>query len=93
MHEKKLRYWFVKDGKRKRTPKASPTVIAPKVPTPKILVMGIVERGSHKSRPSKKSPPRLVDEPVMNPADIPQEGVDLVKVAFEQFIKHTEDVA
>ncbi|MFS7945615.1 hypothetical protein Hanom_Chr06g00526361 [Helianthus anomalus] len=93
MHEKKLRYWFVKDGKRKRTPKASPTVIAPKVPTPKIVVKGIVERGSHKSRPSKKSPPRLVDEPVMNPADIPQEGVDLVKVAFEQFIKHTEDVA
>ncbi|KAF5804797.1 hypothetical protein HanXRQr2_Chr05g0201361 [Helianthus annuus] len=48
MHEKKLRYWFVKDGKRKRTPKASPTVIAPKVSTPKIVVKGIVEWGSHK---------------------------------------------
>ncbi|KAJ0710652.1 hypothetical protein HanOQP8_Chr09g0314851 [Helianthus annuus] len=48
MHEKKLRYWFVKDGKMKRTPKASPTVTAPKVPTPMIVVKGIVERGNHK---------------------------------------------
>ncbi|KAJ0580787.1 hypothetical protein HanRHA438_Chr04g0172131 [Helianthus annuus] len=48
MHEKKLRYWFVKDGKRKKTPKASPTVTVPKVSTPKIVVKGIVERGSHK---------------------------------------------
>ncbi|MFS7977762.1 hypothetical protein Hanom_Chr10g00907791 [Helianthus anomalus] len=48
LQEKKLRYWFVKDGKRKRTPKASPTVTAPKVSTPKIVVKGIVERGSHK---------------------------------------------
>ncbi|KAJ0467459.1 hypothetical protein HanIR_Chr14g0685461 [Helianthus annuus] len=37
MHVKKLRYWFVKEGKRKRTPKASPTVTAPKVSTPKIV--------------------------------------------------------
>ncbi|MFS7977415.1 hypothetical protein Hanom_Chr10g00903711 [Helianthus anomalus] len=48
MHEKKLRCWFVKDGKWKRTPKASPTVTTPKVPTPKIIVKGIVERGTHK---------------------------------------------
>ncbi|KAM0064946.1 hypothetical protein Hdeb2414_s0003g00108951 [Helianthus debilis subsp. tardiflorus] len=27
MVEKKLRYWFVKDGKRKRTPKTSPVVV------------------------------------------------------------------
>ncbi|KAJ0560354.1 hypothetical protein HanHA300_Chr06g0210501 [Helianthus annuus] len=80
MHEKKLRYWFVKDGKRKRTPKTSPAVSAPKVSTPKIVVKG----------PSKQSPPRLVDEPVVNPADKPQEGIDLTKVTFEQYIKHTE---
>ncbi|KAM0057660.1 hypothetical protein Hdeb2414_s0005g00160921 [Helianthus debilis subsp. tardiflorus] len=49
MHEKKLRYWFVKDRKRKRTPKASPTVTAPKAPTPKIVVKGIVKRGSQKT--------------------------------------------
>ncbi|KAJ0719325.1 hypothetical protein HanRHA438_Chr08g0352201 [Helianthus annuus] len=48
MVEKKLRYWFVKDGKRKRTPKTSPAVSIPKEPTPKIVVKGIVERGSHK---------------------------------------------
>ncbi|MFS8019582.1 hypothetical protein Hanom_Chr15g01405451 [Helianthus anomalus] len=74
MHEKKLRYWFVKDGKRKRTLNASPTVIAPKVPTPKIVVKCIVKRGSHKRRPSKKSPPRLVDEPVLDPSDVLQQG-------------------
>ncbi|KAM0061708.1 hypothetical protein Hdeb2414_s0004g00139311 [Helianthus debilis subsp. tardiflorus] len=48
MHEKKLRYWFVRDGKRKRTQKVSPAVTAPKKITPKIVVKGIVERGSHK---------------------------------------------
>ncbi|MFS7963246.1 hypothetical protein Hanom_Chr08g00735811 [Helianthus anomalus] len=37
---KKLRYWFVKDGKRKRTPKISPAVPVPKVSTPKIVVKG-----------------------------------------------------
>ncbi|KAF5777856.1 hypothetical protein HanXRQr2_Chr12g0540631 [Helianthus annuus] len=34
MVEKKLLYWFVKDGKRKRTPKTSPIVSIPKEPTP-----------------------------------------------------------
>ncbi|KAJ0700053.1 hypothetical protein HanOQP8_Chr10g0363161 [Helianthus annuus] len=48
MVEKKLRYWFVKDGKRKRTPKTSPAVSIPKVVPPKIVVKDIVERGSHK---------------------------------------------
>ncbi|KAJ0467211.1 hypothetical protein HanIR_Chr14g0682821 [Helianthus annuus] len=50
MIEKKLRYWFVKDGKRKRTPKTSPAEES----TPKIVVKG----------PSKESQQRLVDEPV-----------------------------
>ncbi|KAF5785909.1 hypothetical protein HanXRQr2_Chr10g0434341 [Helianthus annuus] len=45
MVEKKLRYWFVKDGKRKRTPKTSPVVPIPKKPTPKIVVKGIVKGG------------------------------------------------
>ncbi|KAM0035953.1 hypothetical protein Hdeb2414_s0015g00452581 [Helianthus debilis subsp. tardiflorus] len=48
MHEKKLRYWFVKDGKRNRTPKASPTVTTPKVPTPKIVVKDVgLQRNLH----------------------------------------------
>ncbi|KAF5809627.1 hypothetical protein HanRHA438_Chr04g0169641 [Helianthus annuus] len=80
MVEKKLRYWFVKDGKRKRTPKTSPVVSIPKEPTPKIVVKG----------PSRESQSSLIDEPVVNPADISQEGIDLMKVTFEQYIKHTE---
>ncbi|MFS7907150.1 hypothetical protein Hanom_Chr01g00067881 [Helianthus anomalus] len=45
MDEKKTRWWFVKDGKRKRTPKTSPVVPIPKEPTPKIVVKGIVKGG------------------------------------------------
>ncbi|KAM0071049.1 hypothetical protein Hdeb2414_s0001g00020391 [Helianthus debilis subsp. tardiflorus] len=45
MHEKKLRYWFVRDGKRKRTPKVSPTMTTPKVTTPKIVIKGKVGKG------------------------------------------------
>ncbi|MFS7915718.1 hypothetical protein Hanom_Chr02g00168531 [Helianthus anomalus] len=92
MHEKKLRYWFVKDGKRKRTPKVSPTVTTTKVVTPKIVIKGKVERGSHKREPAKKkSPPRLVDEVVIPPADVIQEGVDLMKVTLEDFLKKNEE--
>ncbi|MFS7919133.1 hypothetical protein Hanom_Chr03g00209251 [Helianthus anomalus] len=36
--EKKNRWWFVKDGKRKRTPKTSPVVPIPKEPALKIVV-------------------------------------------------------
>ncbi|KAJ0501203.1 hypothetical protein HanRHA438_Chr11g0498501 [Helianthus annuus] len=45
MVEKKLRWWFVKDGKRKRTPKTSPVVPIPKEPSPKTVVKGIVKGG------------------------------------------------
>ncbi|KAF5813407.1 hypothetical protein HanXRQr2_Chr03g0097931 [Helianthus annuus] len=45
MTEKKTRCWFVKDGKRKRTPKTSPVVPIPKEPAPKIVVKGIVKGG------------------------------------------------
>ncbi|KAJ0856936.1 hypothetical protein HanRHA438_Chr13g0584241 [Helianthus annuus] len=93
IHEKKLRYWFINDGKRKRTPKASPNVTAPKVPTPKIVVKGIVERGSHRKRPSKKSPPRLVDETVIDPTRLVQQGVDLMKETLDDFIKRNEEAA
>ncbi|KAJ0627207.1 hypothetical protein HanHA89_Chr01g0022731 [Helianthus annuus] len=80
MQEKKLRYWFVKDGKRKRTPKTSPSVPVPKVVPPKIVVKG----------PSREAQSILIDEPVVNPADISQEGIDLTKVTFEQYINHIE---
>ncbi|MFS7954368.1 hypothetical protein Hanom_Chr07g00629471 [Helianthus anomalus] len=82
MHEKKLRYyWFVKDGKRKRTPKASPTVTAPKVSTPKIVVKGI---------PSKQSPP-LVDEPVVHPTELIRQGADILNMSYDDFLKKNEE--
>ncbi|MFS7899814.1 hypothetical protein Hanom_Chr00s079776g01793281 [Helianthus anomalus] len=37
MVEKKTRWWFMRDGKRKRTPKSSPIVPIPTEPTPKIV--------------------------------------------------------
>ncbi|KAM0070809.1 hypothetical protein Hdeb2414_s0001g00017561 [Helianthus debilis subsp. tardiflorus] len=82
MHEKKLRCWFVKDGKRKRTLKASPTVTAPKVTTPKIVV---------KEPAKKKSTPTLVDEPVIDPTELVQQGVDLMKETLDDIIKINED--
>ncbi|KAJ0777281.1 hypothetical protein HanRHA438_Chr02g0067661 [Helianthus annuus] len=77
MIEKKTYWWFVKDGKRKRTPKTSLVVFIHKEPTPKIVVKGLVKGGVI----------RLVDEPVVNPTDLSQEGIDLTKVTFEQFIE------
>ncbi|KAJ0715218.1 hypothetical protein HanPI659440_Chr13g0498611 [Helianthus annuus] len=92
MHEKKLRYWFVKDKKRKRTPKVSPTMTAPKVTTPKIVIKGKIERGSHMKEPAKKiSPPRLVDETVIPPKDVIQQGVDLMNVSFGDYLKKNEE--
>ncbi|KAM0067021.1 hypothetical protein Hdeb2414_s0002g00056011 [Helianthus debilis subsp. tardiflorus] len=43
--EKKTRWWFVRDGKRKRTPKTSPAVPIPKELVPNIVVKGIVKGG------------------------------------------------
>ncbi|KAJ0611554.1 hypothetical protein HanRHA438_Chr01g0021431 [Helianthus annuus] len=82
MHEKKLRYWFVKDGKRKRSLKVSPAVADPKKTTPKIIV----------KEPAKKKPtPTLVDETVIPPADVFQGGVDLLKDTLESFLKKNEE--
>ncbi|KAM0011429.1 hypothetical protein Hdeb2414_s0063g00764711 [Helianthus debilis subsp. tardiflorus] len=80
MVEKELRWWFVKDGKRKRTPKTSPVVPIPKEPTPKIVVKG----------PSKETQSSLIDELVVDPTDLSQLGIDLTKATFEQYIKITE---
>ncbi|KAJ0653516.1 hypothetical protein HanOQP8_Chr15g0584451 [Helianthus annuus] len=83
MVEKKLRYWFVKDGKRKRTPKTSPVVVIPKELTPKIVVKG----------PSKESKQRLVDEPVLDPSEVLQQGADLLEQSLESFLKKNEEVS
>ncbi|MFS7946024.1 hypothetical protein Hanom_Chr06g00531161 [Helianthus anomalus] len=86
-HEKRLRYWFVKDGKRKRTPKVSRRVVAPNV-----VIKGKFDRGSHIKEPTKKkSPPRLIDETVIPPADVIQGGVDLLKETLEDFLKKNDE--
>ncbi|KAF5818212.1 hypothetical protein HanPI659440_Chr02g0046771 [Helianthus annuus] len=93
MVEKKLRFWFVKDErKRKRTPKISP----------KIAIKGKLEKQESSQRlvdntfeyytnndnvcvaetTKKKSPPRLVDEPVIPPTDLIKEGADLLNMSF-----------
>ncbi|KAJ0467974.1 hypothetical protein HanIR_Chr14g0691331 [Helianthus annuus] len=45
----------------------------------------IVVKGS-----SKEPQSRLIDEPVLDPSGIPQEGVDLAKETFEQYIEIIE---
>ncbi|KAF5796330.1 hypothetical protein HanRHA438_Chr08g0362371 [Helianthus annuus] len=44
----------------------------------------------HRRRPSVERQQRLVDETVLDPSSIPQEGIDLTKATFEQYIKLTE---
>ncbi|KAJ0441981.1 hypothetical protein HanPSC8_Chr16g0709081 [Helianthus annuus] len=43
------------------------------------------------ARPSKKSPPRLVDEPVLDPSDVIQQGIGLMKESLEGFLKKNEE--
>ncbi|KAM0046268.1 hypothetical protein Hdeb2414_s0009g00314171 [Helianthus debilis subsp. tardiflorus] len=88
MVEKKTRWWFVKDGKRKRTPKTSHVVPIPKEHTPKIC-KGYSERG----RPSKESQQRLVDELVLDPSEVIQQGANLLKHSLECYLKKNEEVA
>ncbi|KAM0046385.1 hypothetical protein Hdeb2414_s0009g00315561 [Helianthus debilis subsp. tardiflorus] len=82
MHQKKLRYWFVKHGKRKRTAKTSPAVPVPKVSTPKIVVKG----------PSRESQTKLVDEPVVDPTELIRQGVDILNMSYDDYLKNNEEV-
>ncbi|KAF5768540.1 hypothetical protein HanRHA438_Chr14g0648171 [Helianthus annuus] len=95
---KKTRWWFVRDEKRKRTPK---------VTTPKIVIKGKTKKQESPERlvdvsfeyftknvnicvaetKKKKSPPRLVDEPVISPTDVINQGVDLHKMSFADYEK------
>ncbi|XP_022032103.1 tropomyosin-like [Helianthus annuus] len=78
MVEKKTRWWHVRDGKRKRTPKSSPAVVIPKEG----------EKGSS-GEPQKK----LVDETVLEPSVVIEQGADLLKKSLESFLKKNEEVA
>ncbi|MFS7996302.1 hypothetical protein Hanom_Chr12g01128361 [Helianthus anomalus] len=80
MIEKKTRWWFVRDG-RKKTPKTSPVV--PMEPAPKNIVKGT----------SKDPQERLVDELVLDPSEVIQQGAGLLKHSLENFLKRNEEVA
>ncbi|KAM0040178.1 hypothetical protein Hdeb2414_s0012g00390791 [Helianthus debilis subsp. tardiflorus] len=84
MDEKKTRWWFVKDGKRKRTPKTSPVVPIPKEPAPKIVIKG----------PSKEPQQRLVDDLVIDPKELLKQGVDILNMSYADYLKNNaEDTA
>ncbi|KAF5796754.1 hypothetical protein HanRHA438_Chr08g0367581 [Helianthus annuus] len=78
MVEKKTRWWFVRDGKRKRTPKTSPAVSIPK----------IVVKGA-----SEEPQQRLVDETVLEPSKVIEQGAGLLKQSLESYLKRNEEVA
>ncbi|XP_021986740.1 glutamic acid-rich protein-like [Helianthus annuus] len=78
MVEKKLRFWYEKDEKkRKRTLK-----ISPRVTTPKIVI---------KEPTKKKSPPRLIDEHEIPPTDLIKQGAGLLNITLEEYQKHVAD--
>ncbi|KAJ0693467.1 hypothetical protein HanPI659440_Chr15g0597491 [Helianthus annuus] len=83
MVEKRTHWSFVKDGKRKRTPKTSPVVPIPKEPAPKIVIKGS----------SKEPQRRLVDEPVLDSSEVIKQGVDALKHSLESLLQRNEEVA
>ncbi|XP_022040471.1 titin-like [Helianthus annuus] len=78
MVEKKTRWWHVRDGKRKRTPKSSRAVVIPKEG----------EKGSS-GEPQQK----LIDETVLEPSMVIEQGADLLKQSLESYLKKNEEIA
>ncbi|KAJ0435712.1 hypothetical protein HanIR_Chr17g0896341 [Helianthus annuus] len=78
MVEKKTRWWCVRDGKRNRTPKSSPAVVIPKDG----------EKGS-----SGEPQLRLVDETVLEPSAMIEQGAELLKQSLESYLKKNEEVS
>ncbi|MFS7965620.1 hypothetical protein Hanom_Chr09g00764351 [Helianthus anomalus] len=90
MVEKKTRWWCVRDGKRKRTPKSSPAVTIPKDGD-----KGIVKGGALRQldRSSVAPQQRLVDETVLEPSMVIEQEVNLLSQSFESYLKRNEEVA
>ncbi|KAM0056062.1 hypothetical protein Hdeb2414_s0006g00213661 [Helianthus debilis subsp. tardiflorus] len=74
MVEKKTRWWCVRDGKRKRTPKSTPVVV-------------IKETAKGSSEEPQK---RLIDEPVIEPRDVVDQSASLKETLESYFKKHEE---
>ncbi|KAF5782583.1 hypothetical protein HanRHA438_Chr11g0510321 [Helianthus annuus] len=100
MVEKKLRFWYEKDEKkRKRTPKISPKVVIKgkvgKQESSERLVDHSFEYYSNSVNvcvaeiEKKKSPPTLIDKVVIPPTDFIKQGVDYLNMSLEEYLKHT----
>ncbi|XP_035838927.1 uncharacterized protein LOC118486532 [Helianthus annuus] len=74
MIEKKTRWWCIKDGKRKRTPKSTP-----------VVVIKETAKGS-----SEEPQRKLIDEPVIEPREVVDKGVGLKETLESYFKKHEE---
>ncbi|MFS7919156.1 hypothetical protein Hanom_Chr03g00209491 [Helianthus anomalus] len=79
MADKKTRWWCARDGKRKRTPKSSHAVSIPKDGD-----KGIVKGGALRE---------LIDETVLEPSVVIEQGADLLNQSFESYLKRNEEVA
>ncbi|KAJ0807707.1 putative Pterin-binding domain-containing protein [Helianthus annuus] len=75
--EKKTRWWCVKDGKRKRTPKSTP-----------VVVIKETEKGS-----SGEPQRRLIDETVIEPREVIDQGAKGFKETLEDYFKKNEEAA
>ncbi|MFS7963402.1 hypothetical protein Hanom_Chr08g00737631 [Helianthus anomalus] len=92
MVEKKTRWWFVRDGKRKRTPKTSPVVSIPKIVVKGIVKGGVIRQLEFLNWPSVEPQQRLVDETVLEPSEVIEQGAGLLKQSLESYLKRNEEV-
>ncbi|KAF5757143.1 hypothetical protein HanRHA438_Chr17g0833161 [Helianthus annuus] len=75
--EKKTRWWCIKDGKRKRTPKSTPVVVVKET-----------EKGS-----SGEPQRRLIDETVIEPIVVIEQSNETLKETLENYFKKNEEAA
>ncbi|KAJ0532557.1 hypothetical protein HanOQP8_Chr09g0309771 [Helianthus annuus] len=75
--EKKTRWWCVRDGKRKRTPKSTPVVVPKET-----------EKGS-----SGEPQGKLIDETVVEPSVVIEQGDETLKKTLESYFKKNEELA
>ncbi|KAJ0605164.1 hypothetical protein HanHA300_Chr02g0059941 [Helianthus annuus] len=73
--EKKTRWWCVRDGKRKRTPKSTPVVVPKET-----------DKGS-----SGEPQRRLIDETVIEPSEVIRQGNESLKQTLEDYFKKNEE--
>ncbi|MFS7945238.1 hypothetical protein Hanom_Chr06g00521831 [Helianthus anomalus] len=81
MVEKKLRFWFVKDDRKRKKHLRFHRKL--------YLRVNLRSRKHQKEPMKKKSPPRLVDETFIPPIDLIKEGADLLKMSLADYVKHT----